>query len=68
MIPPPPPRPPVPVLPNPGRTENGKVHCNEPYVVNGVTVAYCERLVKYRHRGREQGTHRGAHRFEWWSR
>lgn len=64
----PPPRP-RPMLPNPGVTENGKVFCNEPLVDHdGLSTGYyCGRLVKQHHRGREQGTHRGAHRVEWWS-
>lgn len=66
MTAPRPPGPP-PVLPNPGITENGKVHCNEPLIVGGQTVGYCERFVKRHHRGRKQGTHRGPHRLEWWS-
>lgn len=67
-IPPPPPRPPLTVLPNPGRTDNGFVHCNTPLVVNGVTVGYCNALVK-RHgtRFRRPGWHRGPHRIEWGS-
>lgn len=64
----PPPPPWRPVLPDPGGvTENGRVPCNEPMIVNGQTVAYCTRFVKYRRRGRERGTHRGPHRYEWWS-
>lgn len=62
----PPPR--RPRLPNPaGPSERGTVPCNAPLVVDGVTVGYCERHVKWRHRGRSRGTHRGAHRIEWWT-
>lgn len=67
MNPPPPPRN-APLLPNPsGPSERGTVLCNEPLVFDGVPVGYCGRHVKWRHRGREKGTHRGPHRIEWWS-
>lgn len=61
---------PMPTLPNPGITSNGKVYCNEPlldHLGQPVPGHYCQRLVKARHRGREKGAHRGAHRVEWWS-
>ena len=59
----------MPLLPNPGIAEDGSMPCNEPFDINGTTVAYCGRWVKpIRSRWRKQrpATHRGPHRIEWW--
>ena len=57
-------------LPPPGRTEDGRSHCNAPLVVQGREVAYCARLVRPWDRGFWRwkipaGTHRGPHYVEW---
>lgn len=60
----------LPLLPDPGITETGHVHCNTPLHRGGVLVGYCERLVRERRswwRAYRPATHRGAHRITWWS-
>lgn len=64
----PPPQPPRPVLPNPGRAENGKVACNEPLIVDGRPVGYCTAWVHpHGTRFRRPRWHKGPHRVEWWA-
>lgn len=57
------------MLPNPGVCENGQRRCNEPLIVDGVTVGYCSRLVwpgGYARWWRlPPGTHKGPHAVEW---
>lgn len=55
-----------PLLPNPGVTENGMVYCNEPLIINGQVVGYCEALVKRSGtRFRRPRWHKGRHRISW---
>jgi hypothetical protein len=64
--------PPTPRLPSSSVCENGQRPCNEPLVVNGVTVGYCSRLVWPSHLARwwrlPPGTHKGRHTVEWEAR
>lgn len=46
-------------MPNPVHYSNGREACNAEYVVHGVIVGYCDRIIR---KGRR---HRGKHRISW---
>lgn len=55
----------LPLLPDPGVTENGREACNAPLMVHGEPVGYCGLYVKSETAKRPRGTHKRRHRIEW---
>lgn len=50
-------------LPSPVVSESGHRKCNEPFIVNGYTVGYCDEWVPGH--GKKAGTHKGDHKITW---